>query len=98
MVPRLLQRNSARLEGWIGDQFEYLLQIASVVIAYGAFRFLRLIGLTGWVIDLLELMDRIAMVLVFGRFLLSVVRRAFTPGEESLSNVRCQSSQLRPSE
>jgi hypothetical protein len=79
---RVLERNAPRVESWITDQLEYLLQIASVVIAYAAFRGMRIIGMAGWVIDLLELMDRVAIVLVFGRFLYSVIRRAFTPGEE----------------
>lgn len=70
------------MESWIADQLEYLLQIASVAIAYAAFAFLRIIGIAGWVVDVLEAMDRIAIVLVFGRFLFSVVRRAFTPKEQ----------------
>jgi hypothetical protein len=76
-----LERNRARIESWIDDQLEYLLQITSVVFAFGVFKGLRLIRIEGWVIDLLELMDRIAIVLVFARFLYSVVRRAFTPSE-----------------
>lgn len=73
----ILERNKPRLESWIDDQFEYLLQIASVALAYGIFALLRIIGIAGTLIDVLELMDRIAIVLVFGRFLYSVIRRAF---------------------
>ena len=79
---RIVERNAPRLESWITDQFEYLLQVATVTIAYATFSGLRWIGLAGWVIDILEPADRIAIVLVFLRFLYSVVRRAFTPTEE----------------
>jgi hypothetical protein len=79
---RIREKNSSRVESWIADQLEYLLQIASVAIAYGAFGFLRIIGIAGWVVDVLETMDRIAIVLVFGRFIFSVVRRAFAPREQ----------------
>jgi hypothetical protein len=80
---RIVERNAARLESWVDDQLEYLLQIGSVVIAYSTFRGLRLIQISGWVIDLLEMMDRCAIVVVFGRFIYSVVRRAVTPTEKS---------------
>lgn len=80
---RITKRSLPRIESWIQDQCEYLLQIASVVIALVVFKGLRIMGLTGWVIDVLEVMDRIAIVLVFGRFLFSVIRRAFVAGEES---------------
>jgi hypothetical protein len=75
--------NAGGVRSSILDQFEYLLQIASALIALAAFKGIRLIGVTGWVIDTLETMDRITIVLVFGRFLYSVVRRAFTPSGES---------------
>ena len=55
------------------------LNIASVAIAYGAFRFLHWIGTTGWFLEWLERMHQIAIVIVFARFLYSVVRRSFTP-------------------
>jgi hypothetical protein len=61
--------------------------MASVAIAYAAFAFLRAMGIHGNVLDLLETMDRIAIVLIFGRFLYSVIRRAFAHKEQS-NNVR----------
>lgn len=79
---RIVQRNAPRLESWIADEFEYLLQVAAVTMAYATFKGLRFIKMNGWVIDILEQADRIAVVLVFLRFLYSVIRRAFTPKEE----------------
>lgn len=78
---KLKERNAPTVESWISDQLESLLQMASVGIAYGIFQILRHIGVSGWLIDLLELMDRLVAVLVFGRFLWGVTRRAFTPRE-----------------
>ena len=71
-----------RIESWLIDQSEFLLQIASVAIAYGAFQFLRIIGIAAWVVAIMETLDRIAALLVFGRFLYSVVRRAYTSTEK----------------
>lgn len=71
----------------MSDQLEYLLQIASVAIAYAAFAVLRAMRIRGSILDILEAMDRIAIVLVFGRFLFSVVRRAFATREQQ-TNVR----------
>jgi hypothetical protein len=79
---RIVDRNKQRLESWISDQFEYVLQAATLVFAYGVFKGLRLIKINNWVIDVLEPADQIAVVLVFLRFLFSTVRRAFTPNEE----------------
>lgn len=64
------------LQSWVSDQLEYLLQLASVAIAYAAFDALRAMGIPGSVLDTLETMDRIAIILVFGLFLFNVVRRA----------------------
>jgi hypothetical protein len=72
-----LDRNP-RVQSWLSDQQEFFLQIASVAVAYVAFRILRAIGVASWVVSTLETMDHIAIILVFGAFLLGVVRRAIT--------------------
>ncbi len=74
----ILERNKAHIQSWISDQLEFLLQIASVAIAYAAFLFLRLIGVATWVVDILDTMDRVAAILVFALFLLSVLRRSLS--------------------
>jgi len=74
----IADRVRPNLQSWVSDQVEYLLQLASVAIAYAAFAALRAMGIPGSVLDILETMDRIAIILVFGLFLLNVVRRAAT--------------------
>ena len=71
-----LKRNP-RVESWLDDQQEFLLQMASLALAYAVFRILRAIGVPDWVVSTLETLDHIAIILVFGMFLLGVVRRAF---------------------
>jgi uncharacterized membrane protein len=70
-------RNKDRLQSWISEQFEFLLQLATVTIAYGFFRALRAIGVEGDFLDIMDKLDKGAIVLVFGLFLFGVVRRAF---------------------
>lgn len=74
---KFLTRNP-RLQSWLSDQEEFLLQIASVVIAYLAFRVLRAIGVADWVVGTLERLDHVAIILIFVLFLLGVLRRAVT--------------------
>ena len=71
-----LDRNP-RVQSWLSDQEDFLLQMASLALAYAVFRILRAIGVPDWVVSTLETLDHIAIILVFGAFLLGVVRRAF---------------------
>ncbi len=83
-------RVKPKLQSWVSDQLEYLLQLASVAVAYAGFAAMRVMGMQGWVLDVLETMDRIAVILVFGLFLFNVVRRAAaaTATEGQKTNVR----------
>jgi hypothetical protein len=78
----IVERSKPLIQSWIADQLEYLLQVATLAIAYAAFALLRIMRIQGPTLDLLETMDRVALVLVFGRFLYSVVRRAFAHREK----------------
>jgi hypothetical protein len=78
---RLLERNRPRVESWIDDQCEFLLQATTLLVVYGVFRFLRYVSVSGSLLDLMEAIHQIAAVLVFTRFMYSIVRRAFTPGD-----------------
>lgn len=82
-VPKLsfwsefVARNRNHFQSWISDQQEFLLQISSVVIAYFAFKLLRLIGVPDWVVTILDTLDHIAIIFVLAAFLFGVVRRAY---------------------
>jgi hypothetical protein len=69
-------RNKALLQNWISEQFEFLLQFSAVTFAYVVFRILRALGVESDFLDLLDKLDKGAIVIVFGLFLLGVVRRA----------------------
>ena len=71
----------------MSEQFEFLLQLATVTIAYGFFRALRGIGVEGDFRDLLDKLDKGAIVLVFGLFLFGVVRRALVSAFAAEKNV-----------
>lgn len=90
----IADRVRPNLQSWLSDQVEYVLQLASVAIAYAAFAALRAMGIPESVLGTLETMDRFAIIFVFGLFLFNIVRRAatvtFTAGKKA--NVRRQSS------
>lgn len=78
--PDIVGRNKVLFENWLSEQFEFLLQIASVAIANILFQALHLLGLQKWLIDFLEELDSCAIILVFALFLITVVRRAIGAG------------------
>jgi hypothetical protein len=73
----IAQQNKAHLQSWISEQFEFLLQAATVTVAYIFFRVLRVIGVEGELLDLMEKLEHGTVVIVFALFLLGVIRRSF---------------------
>jgi len=62
---------------WFTEAFGYLKIFSLLLLAHLIFRFLKLIGIEwSFVDDMLE-MDHAAIKLVFGMFLISIVRNAF---------------------
>ncbi len=84
----IFARNRSRLQSWLSEQLEFLLQIASVVIAFGVFKGLRFLDLDGWLVDWLEKLDDCAAILVFALFLIRVVRQSFALTMEAKADVR----------
>ena len=70
------QRNAPGFQSWLSDQREFLLQMASVSIAFLAFKFLRIIGVPDWIISIFESLDHLAAILVFGLYIIGVLRRS----------------------
>jgi hypothetical protein len=69
-------QNRARIQSWISDQLEYLLQVTSLTVALLVFRLLRA-GFQSDLVDLFEKLDHVTIVIVFGCFLVGTVRRAY---------------------
>jgi hypothetical protein len=68
--------NSPRNQSWAEELVEYGRILASTTLAYGFFRLMKVIGMKAEYVDTLEQMDQIATVVIFGAFLLSIIRRA----------------------
>lgn len=72
---------SNKLESWVLEQSEFILQMATLLVAYLVFLMLRRFKVEGQLIDLLDGMDRVAIAIVFARFLYGNIRRAFATKE-----------------
>jgi hypothetical protein len=74
----IVAKNRQRLQVWLSEQFEFLLQISSLVIAFGAFNGLRILGVDGWLVNWLEKLDNCMIFSVFILFLIRIARAALT--------------------
>lgn len=83
----IVTRNRLRLQDWLSEQFEFFLQMSSLVIAFGVFKGLRVLNLEAWLVDWLEKLDECAVILVFALFLMRVVRQAAALVMDGRANV-----------
>jgi hypothetical protein len=80
---QITTQNKPRIQSWVSDQLEYLLQFTTLALAYAGFALLRFIGVRGSILDLMETLDRIAIGLVFARFLLLLQEWIVKPAIQS---------------
>jgi hypothetical protein len=76
------------LQRRISEAVEFLAQMSSLAIAFGAFKALRILGIDSPLVDLLERLDNVAFILVFVLFLIRVVREAVALTLVGKANVR----------
>ena len=71
-----VQRNRIKLENWIDEQFDFLLQATALIVVYPIMRVLRYteVGHSGfW--DIMDKLHEIGAVLTFGLWIFGGVRR-----------------------
>lgn len=72
----IVARNRSILQNWLSEQFEFLLYLTGLVLAFAVFRLLKFIGVEVSLVELLEKLDNCAIVVVFGLFLVRVIRQS----------------------
>ena len=79
----IAERCRTRLEGWIDEQFDFILQVFALVVVYIGIRLLRYYQIgTPWFLGALETLHEIAALLIFACWLFGMVRRRYAAAVE----------------
>ncbi len=74
----IFQRNRIKLDKWIDEQFDFLLQSAGLAVVYPVMRALRYYGIGEagfW--DIMQDLHEVGAVLIFGCWIFGMVRHRY---------------------